>query len=227
MTSGELPIVRPMRRAARNVAAPVTSIVTNFCAPSPSRAICWARSTVTASSARRKLRSRRSSGTDDWLVRRLLGGAEQHRVAGRGVAVDGHAIERSVHRSREKRLQHRGGQCRIGEYIDKHRRHVGGDHAGPLGEPVEPYFDTVDCRPSPSLLSERCRWSGSRAPQPPSHRPSSRGTICGKAPMILSAGGGSPITPVEEMKISPRLATEQPRRRRRGAFQRPLCRLGR
>ena len=36
--------------------------------------------------------------------------------------------------------------------------------------------------------------------------------------MILSAGGGSPITPVEEMKTSFGLAAEQLRRGRRGGL---------
>ena len=54
LTRGELPIDRPMRRAARSFSAPVTSIVTNFSAPSPSRASCCAKSIDTAASARRK-----------------------------------------------------------------------------------------------------------------------------------------------------------------------------
>src|ERR1700739_2449832 len=41
LTSGELPIASPIRRAARAVAAPVTSIVTNFCAPLPVTCDLW------------------------------------------------------------------------------------------------------------------------------------------------------------------------------------------
>ena len=43
-TSGELPIARPIRRAACFDAAPDTRMVMNFWAPSPSRTTCWARS---------------------------------------------------------------------------------------------------------------------------------------------------------------------------------------
>ena len=192
-------MARPMRRAARAVAAPVTSIVTNFCAPSPSRTICCARSIITASSARRKSLSRRSAGLGTGLVRRLLGRAEQHGVAGRGIAVDGDRVERAVGGRGEQRLQHRGGQCRVGEDIGEHRRHVGRDHARALGE-------AVDARPStPSIVAVAVAPFGkvsvvmiarAAASQPSA---ASNGTICGKAPTIFSAGGGSPMTPVEEI----------------------------
>ena len=56
-------MVRPIRRAARAEAAPLTVTVTNLLAPSPSRTICCARSIVTASSAFSKSRRlRRSAG---------------------------------------------------------------------------------------------------------------------------------------------------------------------
>ena len=54
LTNGELAIARPILRAAATEVAPATVTVTNFDAPSPSRTICWARSTISASRARRK-----------------------------------------------------------------------------------------------------------------------------------------------------------------------------
>ncbi len=63
LTSGELPIARAMRRAARSWAAPVTLTVTNLLAPSPSRATCWARSRSRSSRAARKPSRRWSSGS--------------------------------------------------------------------------------------------------------------------------------------------------------------------
>ena len=50
-TSGELPMASAMAFAAWSSAAPVTVTSTNLVAPSPSRTICWARSSSTASSA--------------------------------------------------------------------------------------------------------------------------------------------------------------------------------
>ncbi len=54
LTRGELPMANPTRFAAWFEAAPETSMVMNFPAPSPSRTICCARSASTSSSARRK-----------------------------------------------------------------------------------------------------------------------------------------------------------------------------
>jgi hypothetical protein len=53
LTSGELPIARPTRRAASAEAAPFTSMAMNFSAPSPSRTICCAKSTIRERSASR------------------------------------------------------------------------------------------------------------------------------------------------------------------------------
>ncbi len=50
-TSGEFAMERAIWAASSSLAAPETTMVTNFEAPSPSRAICWARLASTFSSA--------------------------------------------------------------------------------------------------------------------------------------------------------------------------------
>ncbi len=62
---------------------------------------------------------------------------EQNRVARRGIAVDGDAIECPISRGREKSLQHRLRNRSIGEHEAEHGRHIRSDHAGTLAEPGE------------------------------------------------------------------------------------------
>src|SRR3546814_19144562 len=50
----------------------------------------------------------------DARMLRLAGGAEQQRVAGRGIAVDGDAVERLVGALAQQRLQQLGRQARVG-----------------------------------------------------------------------------------------------------------------
>ena len=110
---------------------------------------------MTASSARRKSGEARVVRAGDRRVPRLLRRAEQHRVAGRGVAVDGDRIERRPGRRRQQRLQHLGRQCRVGKDIGEHRRHVRRDHARAFGEAVEPHGRAVDRRGRGGALRKR------------------------------------------------------------------------
>ncbi len=75
---------------------------------------------------------------------RGAGGKEQAGVAGRGVAVDRHAVEGRFGVAGHQRLQGRRRDGRIGEDEAQHRRHVRGDHAGALAEAVDRDGDTVD-----------------------------------------------------------------------------------
>ena len=67
----------------------------------------------------------------------VAGEAIRHQdngVAGAGVGVDAHAVEGSVDDAFEHRPQRRSGQLGIGHQIYQHRRHIGLDHAGTLGD---------------------------------------------------------------------------------------------
>ena len=75
---------------------------------------------------------------------RGAGREQQQRVGGRGVAVDGDAVERALHRLRQQRLQRRRGDRRVGEDERQHRRHVGRDHAGALGDAVDDDLGLAD-----------------------------------------------------------------------------------
>ncbi len=91
------------------------------------------------------------------------------------------------------------GKRRIGEDVAEHRRHVGGDHAGALAEPVDPHARAADRRGRGRALGEGVGGHDRARRLLPGFRRSSCPTISGSAPLIRSAGGGSPITPVEEM----------------------------
>ena len=71
-------------------------------------------------------------------------GEDQQRVARRGVAVDGDAIEGAVGAVGDEALQRRGSDRRVGEDEAQHRRHVRLDHAGALAEAVDHDLDAVD-----------------------------------------------------------------------------------
>ena len=138
-TSGELAIAMAMRLADVAPFAPVTFTVDEF-----SRALAVPGDLLgeVAEEAFQRLaefleaavaRQRDGGGT-------ALGGAgrkEQERVRGRGVAVDGHAVEAFVGALLQQRLQDGGRDRRIGEDEGQHGRHVGSDHARALGEPVD------------------------------------------------------------------------------------------
>jgi hypothetical protein len=60
LTSGEFAMLKAIVRADSSVTAPATRTSISFCAPSPSRTTCLARSVITSASAPRK---RSSSGS--------------------------------------------------------------------------------------------------------------------------------------------------------------------
>ena len=95
----------------------------------------------------------------DAARRRRAGGEGQQRVGGRGVAVDGHRVEGVLDAVAQQRLQHRGRDRRVGEDEGQHRRHVGRDHAGALGDAADGHRAPVHAAPSRPRLSETCRWS--------------------------------------------------------------------
>ena len=70
----------------------------------------------------------------DGRVRGLVGGHDHKRVIGRGVAVDGHAVERAIGQLARQLLHH--GRCHTGVCGQKaqHGGHVGADHACALAD---------------------------------------------------------------------------------------------
>ena len=64
----------------------------------------------------------------------LARGAEQQRVGGGGVAIDGDGVEGGIDVARQHALQGGGGDFGVGEDIDQHGGHIGGDHAGAFGD---------------------------------------------------------------------------------------------
>ena len=70
----------------------------------------------------------------------------KQRVRGRGVAVDGDGVERVDDALAQQRLQRRRRDRRVGEDEGQHRRHVGRDHAGALGEAVDGHVRAAEPR---------------------------------------------------------------------------------
>ena len=67
----------------------------------------------------------------------LSGGEDHQRVRSRRVAVDGDRVERPLDRFRQHRLERARRDGRVGEDVSQHGRHVGSDHACPLGDAVD------------------------------------------------------------------------------------------
>ena len=124
LTSGELATASAVRRAAGSSTAPRTSMVTNFEMPSPSFTTCCARSSITLSSAARNDRTSGLGGIGDWRVAGGAGREHQRGVVGRGVRVDGDAVEGSLGGGCEQRLKGRWRDNGVGEHEGQHRRHI-------------------------------------------------------------------------------------------------------
>ena len=75
---------------------------------------------------------------------RRTGCAEHEAVRGRGVAVDGDAVEAAIANLAEQRLKGCLLDPCIGEDIDQHRRHVRGNHARALGDTRDLHGLAVD-----------------------------------------------------------------------------------
>ena len=71
-------------------------------------------------------------------------GEEQDGIASRRVAIDRNCIERPVDAAAHQGLQHDGRDFGICKNEGQHGRHVGGDHAGPLGDPTDGNFRVAD-----------------------------------------------------------------------------------
>ena len=141
------------------------------------------------------------------------GGEHEHRVAGRRVAVDGHAVEAAAGAIGDELMQRRPWADRgVGEDEAQHRRHVRRDHAGALAEAAS---TTV----APPILALRVASLGKvsvvmRAR--PRVQASAKGSLASAKQMRELAGlQGSPITPVEA-RTSLRRRSRPPRRRRIG-----------
>ena len=147
LTSGELTMALATRLACSADWARSTLTSISFSAPSPSRATCLV-------------------SDDGDLVQAVLerveidgaGSATGHddrRVAGRGVGVDRHAVERAVDDPPEDRVEVVGGDARVGEQQGDQRGHVRLDHPDTLGDAD----DACAADRSSTRPSERCRWS--------------------------------------------------------------------
>ena len=100
-------------------------------------------------------------------------------------------------RLRQQRLQGRRRDRRVGEDERQHRRHVGRDHAGALGDPVDRHFPLADLRPcavatlgNVSVVMIALAASISASGLAPA-------TSLSSARAMRPASRGSPITPVE------------------------------
>ena len=163
LTSGELAIDSAMRLAERADFAPVTRDLDLL-----ARALA-----VAHHLQRQRLQHAGSSAAaegaearDPWRRRsrraalcRRAGGEQQQRVAGRGVAVDRDRVEGLGRRRRQQRLQHGRGDRRVGRHEGQHRRHVGRDHAGALGDAVDGHVDVAELDGRGRVFRDRCRWS--------------------------------------------------------------------
>ena len=77
-----------------------------------------------------------------------------HRIVRAHVAIDGDAVERLLDRGRERLLQFGLSNHGIGRDEAEHRRHVGIDHAGALGDAADAHGLPVDARFDGDFLGE-------------------------------------------------------------------------
>ena len=80
------------------------------------------------------------------VARAGTGGERHHRVTGRGIAVDGDAVEAFIDRPFQQGLQHRRRHRRVSEHKRQHSRHVRLNHARPLGDTVQGDGDIANFR---------------------------------------------------------------------------------
>jgi hypothetical protein len=198
LTSGELAIAKPMRRAAPSSSAPVTVTVMNFSAPSPSRATSWASSRVTVPSALAKPARRRSDSP--WNRSRRLPAAP---VATHSTVSLVEVSPSTVMQLKLESTARASSACRtsaaggIGEQEAEQRRHVGGDHAGALGEAVDRHLAPVQPGRGGCHLGKGIGGhDGARRLAQPSSRAAGDQSP-GSAAVIGRGSSGSPITPVE------------------------------
>ncbi|ENN87601.1 hypothetical protein RHSP_63227 [Rhizobium freirei PRF 81] len=78
------------------------------------------------------------------ISRSSAGGKQHQRIGGRGIAINGHGVEAWADAVGQQRLKSGRGNVGIGDDERKHRRHVGRDHAGALGNAVDGDLDAAD-----------------------------------------------------------------------------------
>jgi hypothetical protein len=90
----------------------------------------------------------------DAAVARHAVGEQQQGVVGAGVAVDDDGIERPRQSHPHGPAQRGPRHVGVGQYIGKHGRHVGGDHAGALGQAGQRHPTAADIEPLDGVLGE-------------------------------------------------------------------------
>jgi hypothetical protein len=95
-----------------------------------------------------------AGGVADFGVAGLPGGDQDEAVVGRGVAVDGDAVERHVGHVLHQLLHQRRRDRRVGRQIAEHGRHVGVDHAGALGDAGHRHRLAADLRLAAGALGD-------------------------------------------------------------------------
>ena len=86
---------------------------------------------------------------------RLAGGDHHVGVVGRGIAIDGDAVERGVGRFLDQLVKQRLGNAGIGGEEAEHGRHVRLDHAGTFGNAGNRDFLAVDLNHARGRLGDR------------------------------------------------------------------------
>ena len=80
---------------------------------------------------------------------------QQYGIGGRGIAIDGNAVEAPRNRGAKQLLHDARRQRGVGEDENQHGRHVGRDHARALGDAVDGDTRAVDLRRGGRHLRER------------------------------------------------------------------------
>ena len=101
---------------------------------------------------------------------RIAGGAgcgDQHRIAGRGVAVHGYGVEAAFDGPAREPLEQVRRHGRVGKDIGEHRCHVRRNHARALGDARDPHRPAADLRRRRGALGEGVGGhDGARRPVP-------------------------------------------------------------
>ena len=138
----------------------MTSIRISFCAPSPSRTTCSARSSSSASSLAEKSRSSRgrrccrpASGSSGAAPARSRTAAPCRRSRCR--CRRWCRLKLASTPARSMRVEQIGRDLRVREHEAEHGRHVGRDHAAALGDAADPDLGIADPGGADRRLGER------------------------------------------------------------------------
>ena len=141
-------------------------------------------------------------GRSDRIDRGLAGRKDEAGVGGRGVAVDGHRVERAVDQRLQQRLQHRRRDRRVGEHETQHRRHVRRDHARALGDARDRDRDAVEVDGGEGELGIGVGGHDRLGRVHPRTGGEAQRSFARNAGELVCGSSGSPMTPVEARKIS-------------------------